>query len=166
MDIKDKTDPRELRISEIMQRNFVYVSPDQSIHEAANLMSMKNIGMLPVIKEDNILLGVITDRDIIVRVIANKQDPSKAKVSEHMTQNPCRVVPNMSCSDAMYMMSKCKVRRVAVVKNHKLVGIISSSDIAQVFNFCPHERECILTNIANELQKSSHLNNKCCAIAT
>ncbi len=157
-----KSDPKELYVEDIMQKNFVSILDHKSIFDAASLMAKLKLGMLPVVKEDGTLVGVITDRDIVVRSIAEKKDINKTKVYECMTENPCKVVPGLSCSDAMFLMSRLNVRRVVVENHHKPVGVLSTSDIAKTFNFCPNticpKEDCILIDVATGLKKTSHLN--------
>ncbi len=154
-------DSREFTVGEIMQTDVIAVVEDKNVYDASVLMKTKNVGLLPVIKRDNTLIGTLTDHDIVIRCNALKKDICKTLVRECMTKNPYRLVSSMPCSDAMHFMSICGVRRLLVVQNDKLVGVISSSDIAKISDFCPNERcpkdDCILIEMAKSLKQTSHL---------
>lgn len=156
-------DPKLMMIKELMQRNFYSVDIDSSIFSASVLMASKNIGILPVVKRDRglegLLVGIINDRDIVTRCIAVGRDPKKTKVSECMTPNPIRIVPSATCDDAVKLMTELGVRRLPVVERDRLVGIISLGDVACVSTFCPNKKSpdptCMLIDFAKELSKSS-----------
>lgn len=152
-------------VKEIMQRKVFSVYPHQSIFDASVLMAFEKIGTVPVVKEDSTLVGIITDRDIVTRCNAIGKDPRKTKVFECMTPNPVRTVPSATLGDTMTLMAECGFRRLAVVEKDKLVGIISSSDIAKVSCACPNTRNpdetCILLSMAKEIGKSSHCMATC-----
>lgn len=152
---------REFTVGEIMQAEVVTILEDQNMHDASVLMANNNLGFLPVIKKDGTLVGTITDHDIVTRCNILKKDICKMSAKECMTKNPYKLVSSMLCSDAIHFMSICGVRRLLVVRNDKLVGIISSSDIAKICDFCPNEKcpmeDCILIDMAKCFQRTSHL---------
>ena len=156
---------KQLTVKDIMQRKVFTVYPNQTIFSASVLMSSKKIGTLPVVKEDGTLIGILTDRDIVIRCNALGKDPNKTKVYECLTANPTRTVPSHSINDAAKLMADFGTKRLPVVENDKLVGIISIADIAKASAFCPNEKHpdetCILIDMAKELQKSSHLEQGC-----
>ena len=160
---------RQLKVSELMQTKVYTVYSDQTALDASVLMASKGVGTLPVVKKDGtsegVLIGVMTDRDIVTRCIAVGKDPHKTKVSECISANPIRTVPSASVGDTVTLMKEYGVRRLPVVENNRLVGLISISDIAKVSTFCPNENHpdetCILIDIANELKKSSHCEHRC-----
>lgn len=156
---------KQFTVRDLMQRNVFTIQPNQTIFSVSVLMASKSIGAVPVVKEDGTFIGIITDRDIVTRCNALGKDPSKAKVCECLTANPIRTVPSHSITDATKLMADFGTRRLPVVENDKLVGIISISDIAKANAFCPNERypneSCILIDMAKELQKSSHLEQEC-----
>lgn len=154
-------------VKDIMLKNVLTVYPDQSIFHASVIMASKDVGALPVIREDNTLTGILTDRDIVIRCIAIGKDPKKTKVFECMTANPIRVVPSTSIADIMMLMGEYGISRLPVVERDKLIGLISISDIAKVSEGCPNmklpDESCILIDIAKELGRSSHC-KECCEI--
>jgi CBS domain-containing protein len=164
------TNPRKTLVKEIMQRKVHTVYSNQTIFDAAVLMSSKSIGTIPVINEEENLTGILTDRDIVTNCIAIGKEPKKTKVSECMTLNPIRTVPSSTIGDAITLISEYGVRRLPIVEKDKLVGLVSISDISAVSSFCQNERfpndSCILIEIAKETQKSSLIKdqNKSCNI--
>lgn len=116
-------------ISNFMSQNVVSVSPNQSLQEAASLMSQYNIGSLPVVENGN-LQGVLTDRDITLRSIAQGLD-GETPVSQCMsTQGITHGDSNMDAHEAAEMMSKHQIRRLPVVDNDQVVGMVALGDFA------------------------------------
>ncbi|WP_188498025.1 CBS domain-containing protein [Pullulanibacillus pueri] len=112
-----------------MTKNVVSVTPNQSIEEAAQLMSQNNIGALPVV-ENGQLRGIITDRDITLRSTA-KGGNEKAKVSECMSnQNLVSGTTTMDVNEAAQIMAQHQIRRLPVVDNQQLVGMVALGDLA------------------------------------
>lgn len=159
-------DPKTMLVEELMQRNVYSIDVNSTVFDASVFMASKSIGSLPVIKDDgmeeDILVGIITDRDIVTRCIAVGKDPKKVKVKECMTSNPIRTVPSAFVTEAAQEMSELNVSRLPVVERDKLVGIISIADIACACNFCPNKKspepECILIDIANQVSRSAIYN--------
>ena len=156
---------KQLMVKDLMHKKVCTIYPNQTIFSASVLMASKNIGTLPIVKEDGTFVGIITDRDIVTRCNALGKDPNKTKVFECLTANPTKTVPSHSITDATKLMADFGTRRLPVVENDKLIGIISLSDIARASAFCPNEKypneSCILIDMAKELQKSSHLEHSC-----
>lgn len=154
------------RVKEIMQKNVLTIHPNQTIFDASVLMACKLIGSLSVVKEDRTFVGIITDRDLVTRCIALGKDPKKVKVYECMTTNPIRTVPSATLADAMVLMGEYGIRRLPIVENDKLIGLISIADIAKVSDACPNEKcpdhSCILIDMARELKRTSNC-EKCCS---
>ena len=119
-----------MRVSEVMTPEVRVVSPEQTISEAARLMAEIDAGALPVGEEDR-LVGMITDRDIAVRAVA-QQKPPTTKVREVMSQEVLYCFDDQDLDDIVQNMSDVKVRRLPVVDREKrLVGIVSIGDLAK-----------------------------------
>jgi len=132
----EKTELR-LKVSEIMNRNLVTVTSQDTVFKAAKLMSENNIGSV-VVMEGGVLKGIVTERDLISRYIAKEdgRKPEEVKVEEVMTREPIVVRDNTDLDEAARIMVEHNVRRLIVVNsNQKVVGIISSRDILKV---APH----------------------------
>jgi len=104
------------------------VSPGTSVLAAAKLMRDKEIGALPVIEEGK-LVGMITERDMTFRILAEGVNPSKVFVSEYMTPDPVYVSPFADVMDCLNLMKDKKIRHVPVLEGEKLVGIVSVRDV-------------------------------------
>jgi len=119
-----------MRVSEVMTSGVRVVSPEQTISEAARLMAEIDAGALPVGEEDR-LVGMITDRDIAVRAVA-EQKPPTTKVREVMSQEVLYCFDDQDLDEIAQNMGDVKVRRLPVVNREKrLVGIVSIGDVAK-----------------------------------
>ena len=121
------------KCSDIMTKDVVTVSPEATIQEVAQLMKEADIG--PVLIVDNeqsrTLVGIMTDRDIVLKVIADGQDPKTTPVGEAMSKKLVTVRPDDDVDVAMKAMAQFQLRRIPVVEeNMMLVGIISQADVA------------------------------------
>ena len=110
-----------------MSRNLIIMDDNTSISEVARIMKEKDIGFIPI-SNDNKIIGVITDRDIVVNAISNKCNLD-TPVKEYATKNVISVNIDDNVSKILNVMRKNKVKRVLVTDEHKLVGIVSFSDI-------------------------------------
>ncbi len=115
-------------IREMMSKDVASVTPDQSIKEAAALMSQYNIGSLPVVQNGQIL-GIITDRDITTRSTAEGKD-TNVPVSQIMTSQVVSATPEMDIDQAAQLMSQNQIRRLPVVENNRIVGMVALGDLA------------------------------------
>ncbi|MGN6390090.1 MAG: CBS domain-containing protein, partial [Burkholderiaceae bacterium] len=120
------------RISEIMTRDVRAVSPHEVVQRAAQLMNELNVGALPVCDGDR-LVGMVTDRDIAVRVTAAGRAPDQAHVEEAMSADVRWCFEDQPLDEVMRQMAGTQIRRVPVVSHddaHRLVGIVSLGDLA------------------------------------
>lgn len=119
-----------MQISDIMTRNVQVIAPESTLDEAARMMRDLDIGGLPVCSQDR-LAGFITDRDIVVRAIAEGESPESCKVSDVMSSQLVWCYEDSDVEEAGKLMEEKQVRRLAVVdRNKKLVGILSLGDLA------------------------------------
>src|SRR5437879_8754799 len=105
------------------------IGASASVVEAARLMREEHIGSLPI-TEDEQLVGMITDRDITTRVVAEAADPKMTSVGDVYSRDLISVEPDKDLADALQLMARHQVRRLPVVENGKLVGIVAQADIA------------------------------------
>lgn len=105
------------------------ISPGMNAFDAAGLMKSEDIGILPVV-EDAKLVGLVTDRDLVLRVLAERKNPTEVMVQDICTSSPVTVTPDMKLSDARELMEQHKVRRLPVMKGEELVGVLSLGDVA------------------------------------
>ena len=124
-----------MQVRDLMNPNVVTVEPGSSAALAARLISRHNVGSLPVCGEDRRLRGVVTDRDIVLRCVAAEEDPAHTPVRDIMTRGCATVSPGADCREAPRLMSLHQVRRLPVVEEGRLVGMISLSDLARSGRF-------------------------------
>ncbi|MDQ2983391.1 MAG: CBS domain-containing protein [Actinomycetota bacterium] len=118
-------------IRDFMTSNPTTVSPDQTVVEAARVMKAEDTGIVPVVEGDR-LIGTITDRDIVIRVLAEGKEPSSTRVEEVASKELVTVDPQQDLDEALRLMARNQVRRLPVVEEDgKLVGIISQADVAR-----------------------------------
>ena len=118
------------KIRDVMTTNPACVSAKDSIRDVAKIMVREDTGVVPVVDGKKVI-GMITDRDIVVRLVAEGKDPSSAKVNEAMSKDVRSVKEDSTVNDALQLMSTAQIRRVAVVNNNnEIVGIVSMKDIA------------------------------------
>jgi len=116
-------------IKDLMTNQVAYVSPNTPVAEAAQLMQKHNVGVLPVCEGQNVV-GIITDRDIVVRNVAHQQDPNNTPVSNVMTTRVEAVSPDTTLNQAAEIMAEKQVRRLPVMEENQLIGIVSLGDLA------------------------------------
>ena len=119
----------KLKVKDIMTKSVAYVNPMSTVVETAQLMQKHNVGSLPVLDQNGVV-GIVTDRDIVVRNVAHGKDPQSTPVKDVMTSQVTKVTPDMDISEVSGLMSKEQVRRLPVVENNKLVGIVALGDMA------------------------------------
>jgi CBS domain-containing protein len=117
------------RVRETMTADPRSISPSDSIVEAARLMRDEDIGSLPVTEEGK-LVGMLTDRDIAVRVIAEGMSPDTTTVGEVFSRDPVAAQPDQNLDEALRLMAQHQVRRLPVVDADRLVGILAQADVA------------------------------------
>src|SRR6266496_4095157 len=105
------------------------VTADASAGEAAQVMKSADVGVVPVV-EDGEPVGLITDRDLVIRVLAEGKDPVEVRAGDIATRAPISVTPDMRLSEARELMEQHQVRRLPVVKGRQLVGILSIGDVS------------------------------------
>ena len=103
--------------------------PDMTAADAAGLMSSYNVGVIPVAEQGR-LLGLVTDRDLVDRVIAERMDPNAVELRNVMTKAVETVTPDTDLSEARDLMAEHRIRRLPVMKGDQLVGILSLGDVA------------------------------------
>jgi CBS domain-containing protein len=120
-----------MNVSDCMTRDVAVVSPNDTIQQAAKIMSQIDAGILPVAENDR-LVGMVTDRDITVRAVGEGKDPVQCRVRDVMTSEVRYVYEDDALEDAADNMAELQVRRLPVISREKrLVGIISLADIAR-----------------------------------
>jgi CBS domain-containing protein len=119
-----------MQLQHVMTRNPQVVAPDTTLQEAAAKMKSLDVGPMPVCEGDRVV-GMLTDRDIIVRAVAEGRDPKQTKVRDAMTPDVIACFEDQDANEAARVMADKQVRRVLVLnRQNKLVGIVALSDLA------------------------------------
>jgi CBS domain-containing protein len=129
-----------------MTKDIASLRSDDSLEHAAQLMKQYNCGSLPVCTQDK-LIGIITDRDIAVRSVASGDDVAQKRVGDVMTNDVVFANPETDVNDAARIMSDRQIRRLPVVENNSLIGIVALGDIS-LEPACQESAEDALKNIS------------------
>ncbi len=125
--------PEELKISDVMTTSVVTSRPDETVVDAARKMAENRIGCVVVVDEKNTILGIVTEGDIVRRVVARGLDPASTVVETIMTRNPVTVYEDASLAAAAEIMREKGIGHLPVVNEKgRLVGIITRSDIVRI----------------------------------
>jgi CBS domain-containing protein len=127
--MKRRGDTMAKSVRDAMTEDPRSIVASASVVEAARLMREEHIGSLPV-TDDEQLVGMVTDRDITTRVVADSADPKLTSVGEVYSRDLISVEPDNDLEEALRLMARHQVRRLPVVENGKLVGIVAQADIA------------------------------------
>ena len=121
-------------IRDLMTENPCAVDADKSVAYAAKMMRDEDVGLAPIVEGDK-LIGMLTDRDIAVRVVAEGRDPGQVSVKEVASKQVVTIDPQQELDEALRIMAKHQVRRLAVVEEDgKLVGVVAQADVAREGN--------------------------------
>lgn len=119
-----------MKLRDIMTKDVIAVARDTSVFDAAQIMKDKNIGAVPICTNDMDVEGIITDRDIVLRVVCEGKDPRNTRCGEVMTDRLVVGKTDMEVESALELMGDLQVRRLPVVENGRLVGFVSLGDMA------------------------------------
>ena len=119
-----------MKLQDIMSRTVISIRPEETVAVAARTLERNNIGVLPVCGENGRLCGVVTDRDLVTRCVASGRSPENTKVREIMTGKVFTATADMDADQAAQLMGKQQIRRLPVVENGVLRGMVSLGDLA------------------------------------
>ncbi len=117
-------------VRDAMTASPTAIAGDKTVVEAARTMTTENVGSLPVVDEQK-LVGMVTDRDLVINVLAKDLDPHKVPVADVATHDPVSVSPDESLDTALQRMADEQVRRLPVVEDGRLVGILAQADVSR-----------------------------------
>lgn len=123
------------KCSDVMTENLVYCMPDNTVMEAAQLMKKEDIGPVLIVDNDSnkTLVGIVTDRDLALKVVGEGRDPQNTPVKDVMSKKLVTCYADDDIEQAMSAMAQFQLRRIPVVgEDMKLVGIISQADVARM----------------------------------
>jgi signal-transduction protein with cAMP-binding, CBS, and nucleotidyltransferase domain len=119
-----------MKVSEVMTQNPIRVYRNTSAQEIARLMETENVGSVLVVTEDDELLGIITERMMVLEVVAPNRSPSEVKAEEIMWESAISVPPEMDINKAAVLLEELEIRYLPVIEKGKVIGILSVSDLA------------------------------------
>jgi CBS domain-containing protein len=118
-----------MKVRDIMTTDVATATPDSTLEEVASMMKEEDTGAIPVVDDDE-LIGIITDRDIVLRCIAEGRDATETNVEDILSEDPVTIEPDADVEEAARIMSQRQIRRLPVVSDGELVGMVSLGDIA------------------------------------
>ena len=119
-----------MKLRDVMTNPVIRIHPDESVAVAARTLTHYNIGILPVCGGDGRVCGLITDRDIVTRCLASGRSPAATTVREVMTTQVIAARPDMDAALAAGLMGREQIRRLPVMENGRLCGMVSLGDLA------------------------------------
>jgi CBS domain-containing protein len=120
-----------MKVRDVMTDAVIRINPDESVSVAARTLEHYNIGVLPVCGYDGKVCGVVTDRDLVTRCLAAGRSPTVTPVRDVMTQQVVSVKPDMDTGAAAHLMGRRQIRRLPVMENGRLCGMVSLGDLAR-----------------------------------
>lgn len=120
-----------MKVKDCMCTDVWFVKPECTVYDAAKMMGENHIGCVPVCDDQKGVVGIVTDRDILLRCVACKKDYNTTPISEIMTTDICTCYSTDEIENAEIKMSEKQVRRIPVVENNKIVGMLTIGDLAQ-----------------------------------
>jgi len=120
-----------MRVKDCMTHFVVQATPETTVSDVAKLMSSNKVGSIPICNHHNNVVGLITDRDIITRCIANNLSCSTTKASDIMNTEVIKTTPDTEIDEACETMAENQIRRLPVIQDGEIVGMLSVGDLAQ-----------------------------------
>lgn len=119
-----------MKIRSVMTNPVIRINPEETVAVAARTLTHYNIGSLPVCGPDGRLCGLVTDRDLVTRCVAAGKDPGRTRVRDVMTGSVVSAAPDMDVAAAAALMGREQIRRLPVLENGRLCGMLSLGDLA------------------------------------
>ncbi len=118
-------------VGQLIKRNVVYLPSSTNVSEASKVMATKHIGAV-LVMDDGQLEGIFTERDAVIRVLAERRDPEATQLSEVMTRDPITIAPQSAATDALRLMSEVGFRHIPIAEGGEVYGVISIRDFVGV----------------------------------
>ncbi len=142
-----------MKVRDVMTHHVVRIGVEEPVEVAARAFTHYNVGVLPVCGADGRVCGVLTDRDLVTRCLAPGRSAGQTKVKDVMTAGVVSAGPDMDVSAAAHLMGRRQVRRLPVVENGKLCGLLSLADLAAAEDGAVAAADALADITANVLQK-------------
>lgn len=140
-----------MEIGDVMVRKVVTIDPKATVKEAARLMNRRGIGCLIAVKQEKVV-GIITERDLLKKVVEQSRNPGKTRVHEIMSKRLVVGTSHMEIPDAVRLMLQKKIKKLPIVTNGKIIGLITLTDIARTTRIEPQ-----MIGVIKELRKNGWL---------
>jgi CBS domain-containing protein len=144
-----------MKLSDLMVKDVITLETDATVYDAVKLLNKNRIGCLIVMNKANVA-GILTERDLLERVLEQCKDPKKTRVSQIMTKHVIAGEPDMNLLDATRLMFKARVKKLPVKDEHRLVGIVTLTDIARAT--CEDEKTIQLVEKLSNLHAIYNIN--------
>ena len=141
-----------MKIRELMTDPVVTISQNEAVTTAARLLKRHNVGALPVCDDSGRLRGIVTDRDIVLRCIAAGEDPRETRISEIMSRGVVTAGAEESVDRAAQLMSEDQIRRLPIMENGKVIGMVALGDMARS-SACGMEASQALADISSNIRR-------------
>ena len=140
-----------MKINDCMCKDVCFVKPDCTVYDAARIMCENHIGCIPICDDQRCVVGILTDRDLLLRTVACDKDTKSTSVSDIMTTNVCTCNSNEDVCDAEQKMSQNQIRRLPVVDDQGgVIGILTMGNLAQQDKKIGEQQVCnTIENICN-----------------
>ncbi len=145
-----------MKVKDCMCNNVMWLTPESTVCDCAKLMCEHHVGSIPVCDCNQKIVGVVTDRDILLRAVACNKNTNTTKLSDIMTTNVCCCNENNDIEDATKIMSENQIRRIPVTdENNKIIGILTLGDLSQNENISDFKFATTYGNICNCNRKNN-----------
>lgn len=138
-----------MKVREVMTQPVIRIGADETVAVAARTLAHYNIGALPVCGSDGRLRGLVTDRDLVTRCLASGRNPMTTKVSQIMSGSVVGIPPDIDTKDAAQIMGRRQIRRLPVLENEKLCGMVSLGDLTR----CEADTGQVLGQISSNIRQ-------------
>lgn len=139
-----------MKIREVMSKPVIRIGAEETVEVAARTLAHYNIGALPVCGSDGRVRGLVTDRDLVTRCLAAGRNPANTKVSQIMSGTVVGIPPDLETEEAAKIMGRRQIRRLPVLENEKLCGMVSLGDLTRAEADTQHALSQISSNLRHE----------------
>ena len=153
--VYNKIGGKKMKVKDCMNDNVIWLTPDASISECVNVMNQHHIGSVPICNQSQNVVGLVTDRDILLRAIVTNKDINNTKVSDIMTTGVFCCEANTDIERATTVMSENQVRRLPVTEQNKIVGMLTLTDLSKSEQISDFKFATTYDNICNYSRKNN-----------
>lgn len=148
-----------MKVNECMCTDVCYAKPETTIYDVAQIMKNEHIGCVPICDNNKCIVGLVTDRDILLRGVACDKNSKTTPISEIMTTNVCCCQSEDDVYQAENKMSEYQIRRIPVIENNKIIGMLTLGDLAHFNKEIGKQEVC--TTVENICECNGQVRNCC-----